>query len=121
MVESRLAGKPQVVIDAVGTRESFPLCLALVEAGGTLLLIGNLAREVPLPLQDAVSDEVCLVGTYGFDRSDFAAAVRVLPDIKSELATFIEGRCRLSETPRVMTSLARGESQALKTVIVFED
>ena len=118
-VESLLAGRPEVVIDAVGTRESFSLCLALVEAGGTLLLIGNLAKEVSLPLQDAVSNEVCLVGTYGFDRSDFAKAVGVLPDIKSELATFIEGRCRLSETPRVMTSLARGESQALKTVIVF--
>ena len=120
-VESRLVGKPEVVIDAVGTRESFSLCLALVEAGGTLLLIGNLAREVSLPLQDVVSNEVCLVGTYGFDRSDFASAVRVLPDVKSELSTFIEGRCRLSETPQVMTSLARGESQALKTVIVFED
>lgn len=120
-VESLLAGKPDVVIDAVGTRESFSLCLALVEDGGTLLLIGNLAKEVSLPLQDAVSNEVCLIGTYGFDRTDFAAAVRVLPDIKSELSTFIQGRCRLSETPRAMTSLARGESQALKTVIVFED
>ena len=118
-VESLLAGKPEVVIDAVGTRESFALCLALVEAGGTLLLIGNLAKEVSLPLQDAVSNEVCLVGTYGFDRSDFAAAVEVLPDIQSELATFIEGRCRLDETPGVMASLARGESRALKTVITF--
>ena len=120
-VESRLAGKPEAVIDAVGTRESFSLGLALVEAGGALLLIGNLAREVSLPLQDAVSNEVCLVGTYGFDRSDFAAAVSVLPEIESELSTFIEGRCRLSETPQVMTSLAKGESRALKTVIVFED
>lgn len=120
-VDSLLEGKPEVVIDAVGTRESFSLCLALVEAGGTLLLIGNLAKAVSLPLQDAVSNEVCLVGTYGFDRSDFAAAVGVLPDIKSELSTFIEGRCHLSETPQVMTSLARGESRALKTVIVFED
>ncbi len=119
-VESLLEGRPEVVIDAVGTRESFALCLALVEAGGTLLLIGNLAKEVSLPLQDAVSNEVCLVGTYGFDRSDFAAAVEVLPDIQSELATFIEGRCRLDETPGVMTSLARGESRALKTVITFE-
>ena len=118
-VESLLAGRPEVVIDAVGTRESFSLCLSLLEAGGTLLLIGNLAKEVSLPLQDAVSNEVCLVGTYGFDRSDFAKAVAILPDIKSELATFIEGRCRLNETPRVMTSLARGESQALKTVITF--
>ena len=119
-VESLLAGKPEVVIDAVGTRESFALCLALAEAGGNLLLIGNLAREVSLPLQDAVSNEVCLIGTYGFNRTDFAAAVDILPDIKAELATFIEGRCRLSETPRTMTSLARGESQALKTIITFE-
>ena len=120
-VESHLAGKPEVVIDAVGTRESFALCLALVQDGGTLLLIGNLAKEVLLPLQDTVSNELCLIGTYGFDRTDFTAAVKVLPDIKSELATFIEGRCHLSDTPRVMTSLARGEMKTLKTVIVFED
>ncbi len=119
-VESLLGGKPEVVIDAVGTRESFSLCLALVEPGGSLLLIGNLAKAVSLPLQDVVSNEVSLIGTYGFDKTDFAAAVAVLPDIRPELATFIEARCRLTETPRTMTALARGESLALKTVITFD-
>lgn len=116
---SLLTGKPDVVIDAVGSHESFLLCLALVEPGGCVLLIGNLAKEVPFPLQNVVSDEVSLVGTYAFDRCDFVAALEILPEIGPQLSTFIEGRCGLEELPDRMISLAKGENQALKTVITF--
>ncbi len=67
-----------------------------------------------------VSNEVSLIGTYGFDKTDFEDAVEILPHIRPELETFIEDRCRLTETPRTMTSLARGENPALKTVITFD-
>lgn len=116
-VESALGGQPDLAVDAAGTCASFRQCLSLLQAGGTALLIGNLAKEAPLPLQDVVSREITLIGTYGFDRRAFGEALRMLPKIQDELASFIEKRCALEETPAVIDSLAKGNLQALKVVI----
>ena len=116
-----LEEKPNLVIDAVGSRNSFAQCVNLVQPGGAVLLIGNLAKEVTLPLQDVVSNEVSFVGTYGFDRVAFADALAMVPRINKELSTFIEGRCTLEETPDVITRLAKGEQHALKVVIEFPE
>ena len=118
-VETELGTKPDLVIDAVGIKASFDQAVEMVAEGGSVLLIGNLAKQVDLPLQTVVSNEISLIGTYGFDLKAFEEAVEILPGIESELATFIEGHCTLEETPEVMTALAKGERQALKIVIDF--
>lgn len=116
-VTAALGGAPDVVIDAVGSRGSFAGAVRLVAEGGTVLVIGNLAKEAPLPLQDLVSNEWTLVGTYAFDRRAFTEAVALLGQLQGELAGFIEERCTLDEVPAMMTALAKGERQALKVVI----
>jgi threonine dehydrogenase-like Zn-dependent dehydrogenase len=118
-VENELGTKPDLVIDAVGIKASFGQAVDMVAEGGSVLLIGNLAKQVDLPLQTVVSNEISLIGTYGFDLKAFEEAVEILHGIESELATFIEGHCTLEETPEVMTALAKGERQALKIVIDF--
>ncbi len=116
-VEAALGGRPSVVIDAVGTGPSFTLAFQLCRPDATLLAIGNLAREVSLPLQDLVSDEVTVIGSYGFDRASFQESVDALPQLAGRLATFIEARCTLDDVPEVMTALARGERQERKVII----
>lgn len=116
-VTAALGDAPDVVIDAVGSRGSFASAVRLVAEGGTVLVIGNLAKEAPLPLQDLVSNEWTLVGTYAFDRRAFTEAVALLGQLQGELAGFIEARCTLDEVPAMMTALATGERQALKVVI----
>ena len=118
-VENELGNRPELVIDAVGIGASFDQAVEMVAEGGTILLIGNLAKQVELPLQTVVSNEISLIGTYGFDLKAFEEAVEILPGMESELATFIEGHCELEDTPGVMTALAKGERQALKIVIDF--
>ena len=113
--ESEIGTKPDLVIDAVGIEASFEQAFQMVSEKGTVLLIGNLVKEVKLHLQDLVSRETTLVGTYGFDHKAFKDAVEILPIIKEELQTFIEGHCTLEEVQEVMTALAKGERQALKS------
>ena len=70
-----------------------------------------------LPLQDMVSDEVSVIGSYGFDRASFQESVDSLPELADRLATFIEARCTLDDVPEMMTALARGERQERKVII----
>lgn len=116
-VKAALGGRPSAVVDAVGTGPSFDLAFQLCRPDAALLAIGNLAREVRLPLQDMVSDEVSVIGSYGFDRSAFQASVDVLPELADRLGTFIEARCTLDEVPAVMAALARGARQERKVII----
>ena len=119
-IKEKLGVCPDLVIDAVGVKASFDQAFQMVSEKGDLLLIGNLAKSVELPLQDLVSKEISLVGTYGFDLKAFRQGVETLPEFKDQLQTFIEGHCTLEETPEVMTALAKGERKALKIVIDFE-
>jgi L-iditol 2-dehydrogenase len=116
-VAAALGGKPSLVLDAAGTADSFRHAVAMVENGGTILLIGNLSKTVELPLQEAVTRELTLTGSYGFSRKAFADALAMLPLIATPLAAFIEQRCSLKEVPAVMTALARGETRPLKAII----
>ena len=116
-VEAALGGRPDVVVDAVGSQDSLALCLGLVEKAGAVLLIGNTAKELAFPLQNVVGNEISLVGTYGFDKSAFADSLQLLPRLQDKLASFIEDHCSLEETPTMMTALAKGQKQALKVVI----
>jgi L-iditol 2-dehydrogenase len=119
-LKEKLGSNPDLVIDAVGIEDSFNQAFQLVSEKGSLLLIGNLAKSVNLPLQDLVSKEISLFGTYGFDQKAFRQAVETLPAFQDQLQTFIEGHCTLEETPEIMTALAKGERKALKIVIDFE-
>ena len=119
-IKEKLGDYPDLVIDAVGINASFNQAFQMVSEKGNLLLIGNLAKSVELPLQDLVSKEISLIGTYGFDLKAFQEGVKILPELQDQLQTFIEGHCTLEETPEVMTALAQGERKALKIVIDFE-
>src|SRR5215472_17169951 len=63
------------VFEAVGAAETVRTAYDLCDFGGTLVLIGNLAKEFTLPLQGVTSNEVTIRGSYGFTRAEFGEAV----------------------------------------------
>jgi threonine dehydrogenase-like Zn-dependent dehydrogenase len=105
------------VFEAVGAAATVRAAYDLCDFGGTVVLIGNLAKEFTLPLQGITSNEITLRGSYGFSRADFQDAIRLVSKYQEKLKQLITGRCSLEETPRVLTELARGERSAIKMVI----
>ncbi|MBV8814160.1 MAG: alcohol dehydrogenase catalytic domain-containing protein [Verrucomicrobia bacterium] len=109
----RAAGIFEAVGGAATVRTAYDLC----DFGGTVVLIGNLAKEFALPLQGVTSNETTLRGSYGFSRNEFEQAVNLIAKKEPELRRFISGSCALDETPGVMERMARGELNALKMII----
>jgi L-iditol 2-dehydrogenase len=105
------------VFEAVGAAATVRMAYDLCDFGGTVVLIGNLAKEFTLPLQGLTSNEITLRGSYGFTRSEFEKAVHLASNNKELLRHFISGSCALEEAPGIMERLARGELKALKMVI----
>lgn len=109
----RAAGVFEAVGAAVTVRAAYDLC----DFGGTVVLIGNLAKEFTLPLQGVTSNETTLRGSYGFNRAEFGKAVQIAVDNEEVLKKFITGSCTLEETPQIMEQLAKGTLQAMKMII----
>jgi L-iditol 2-dehydrogenase len=105
------------VFEAVGMAATVRAAYDLCDFGGTVVLIGNLAKEFTLPLQGVTSNETTLRGSYGFNRTEFAEAVQLASKSEPLLRRFISGTCSLEETPAVMERMARGHLNALKMVI----
>lgn len=103
--------------EAVGLSETVQNAFELTAPGGTLVIIGNLAKEFSLPMQLVTWRETVIRGSYGFTRADFGAAVDLINSRKVALDKLITGTCSLEEAPEVMTRMARGQLQATKMVI----
>lgn len=104
-------------IEAVGIESTVQAALEAIRPAGTLVLLGNLAKEVKLPLQHISSNEKKLVGTYGFNLTDFHVIVDWINEGRFELDGLLSGSCSLEETPGVFEDLATGRRQAVKLVV----
>ena len=117
VISGRTGRRAAGVFEAVGAAATVRTAFELCDFGGTVVLIGNLAREFTLPLQGVTSNETTLRGSYGFNPAEFAEAARLAVENQEALRQLISGSCSLEETPGVMDRLARGELQAMKMVI----
>jgi len=112
-----LPGGADASVEAVGVEATVLSALEAVRPGGTVVLLGNLAKSVSLPLQHISSNEKHLVGTYGFSLADFKQIVAWINAGRFDLAPMITGRLTLEEAPTAFADLASGKRQAVKLVV----
>lgn len=118
IIRDALGGEgTDLAFEAVGSAQTVRAAFELLRIGGTLTLVGNLAKEFTLPLQGVTDRETTIRGSYGFTKQDFADAVALINDNELGLEPLISDTCSLEQTPMVMTELAKGTRSALKVVI----
>ena len=98
------------VFEAVGVSATVRAAYDLCDFGGTVVLIGNLAKEFTLPLQGVTSNETTLRGSYGFTRAEFEEAVHLASKKETLLRRLISGSCSLEETPGSWSAWLGGNS-----------
>lgn len=113
----RVPGGADASIEAVGVEETFLTALRAVRPGGTVVVLGNLAKQVSVPYQEISSFEKNLVGSYGFNPDDFRTVVGWINEDRFDLDGLLTGTCTLEETPAVFADLASGRRQAVKIVV----
>ena len=66
-----------VVLEAVGSAATVRSAIAMVRKGGAVTLVGNVAPEVPLPLQSVVSRQIKLQGSCA-SSGEYPEAIELL-------------------------------------------
>ena len=106
----------QAVIEAVGVAASVKQSLAVVRTGGHITWIGNSEAEVPLNMQQVVTRELTIRGTYGF-AEEFGRSIQAIHSGRVDVTPLIERTAPLADGPQLMHDLAKGTLDVAKVVL----
>jgi L-iditol 2-dehydrogenase len=104
------------VLEAVGVTPSVRQAIGMARTGGTITWIGNSAPTVEVPMQEIVTRELRVQGSYGFDL-EFDRAIELLAARRLNVMPLIERIAPLEEGEVLITALARNELEAVKVVL----
>jgi L-iditol 2-dehydrogenase len=104
------------VFEAVGVAATVALSIAAARPGGQVTWVGNSAPEVPMPMQQLVTRELTIRGSYGFV-DEFDAAIDALGSGWIDAHPIIERVASLEEGEELFRGLAAGTVPAVKVVL----
>ena len=104
------------VIEAVGVTATVGQSLALVRTGGQVTWIGNSQPEVTLNMQQVVTRELTIRGTYGFNE-EFGRAITAIDGGRVDVRPLVEKVAPLAQGPALFEALAQGTLDAVKVIL----
>jgi L-iditol 2-dehydrogenase len=104
------------VIEAVGVTETVKQSVALVRTNGHLTWIGNSQPEVELNMQQVVTREVTIQGSYAFVE-EFPRAIEAIASGRIDVMPLVEKTASLDEGPQIFQDLANGSLDAVKVIL----
>lgn len=104
------------VIEAVGITPTVKQSLALVRNGGNVTWIGNSDPEVTINMQQIVTREVTVRGTYGFN-DEFAQCIETISAGKINPMPLVEKIAPLAEGTQIVNDLAKGGIDLVKVIL----
>lgn len=108
-----------VVLEAVGSAATVRLAIEAARKGGAVTLVGNVAPEVPLPLQSVVSRQIRLQGSCA-SAGEYPEAIALIASGAIDVAPMLSAVAPLSEGPRWFERLYAREANLMKVVLTPE-
>jgi L-iditol 2-dehydrogenase len=105
-----------VVFEAVGRAETVVAAIDSTRKGGTVTLVGNIAPEVPIPLQKVVTRQIRLQGSCA-SAGEYPQAMEWMAEGKIRVAPLITAVAPLDEGPSWFARLYAREPHLMKVVL----
>jgi len=115
-------GSPQVDVsfEAVGASPTVNQALNYLKNKGKCVLVGNSVKDITIDMQNIVTRELDISGTYMYTDAEFTDAVRLLGTGETSVDFIISGQVSLEEAPAYFEELAENPGKLLKVVITFD-
>jgi L-iditol 2-dehydrogenase len=104
------------VFEAVGIAATVEQSIAVARPGGQVTWVGNSAPEVPLRMQQLVTRELTIRGSYAY-ADEFEAAIHALATRTIDASAIVETTGGLEEAEELFRSLAAGTLPSVKVVL----
>jgi L-iditol 2-dehydrogenase len=105
-----------VVLEAVGHKETVVTAIDCVRKGGTVTLIGNLASQVTIPLQKIVTRQIRLQGSCA-SAGEYPEAIELVSSGKIKVAPMISAVAPLRDGPQWFERLYAHEPNLMKVIL----
>ncbi len=106
-----------VVVEAVGRTETVTSSVESVRRGGTVVLVGNISREVSIPLQKVVTRQIRLQGSCA-SAGEYPRAMELLASGAIQVKPLITAIAPLADGPQWFARLHAREPNLMKVVLV---
>ena len=104
-------------IECVGITPTAALSVEAVRVGGTISWVGNNRPLVEIGMQQIVTKEKKLFGSYLYSREDFANALALLADKKIDADKLVTGHITLDEAPAKFDELVHNPGNNVKVIV----
>jgi L-iditol 2-dehydrogenase len=105
-----------VVLECLGAAETVRTAIACARKGGMVALVGNLAPEVQMPLQDVVTRQIRLQGSCA-SSGEYPAVIELMSQGAIRVDPLISAVAPLSEGPAWFQRLYRREPGLMKVIL----
>jgi L-iditol 2-dehydrogenase len=105
-----------VAFEVVGRADTLLTAIRSVRKGGTVVLIGNLAPRVEVPLQEIVSRELSLLGSCA-SSGEYPACIELMARGAIDVAPLISAAVPLQDGPAWFERLHRGGDGLMKVIL----
>lgn len=106
-----------VAIEAVGISPTVQQAMSALKIGGACIWIGNSAKMININMQEVVTRELNISGTYIYTHKEFGEALDLLSEGNIDIEAVISKVITLEEGPKMFNKLANDASQLIKVVI----
>ena len=104
------------VFEVVGAAATVRAAIQAARKGGSVTLVGNLAAEVPIPLQAVVTRQITLIGTCA-SAGEYPAALDLIARGKINVTDFISAVAPLEDGARWFERLYGAEKGLMKVLL----
>jgi L-iditol 2-dehydrogenase len=116
-VKERTQGRgADVAFEAVGIEPTVRSAIACVRKGGTVTLVGNLAKDVSIPLQAVVTRQIRLQGSCA-SSGEYPESLELIASRRVDVGRFISATAPLAEGGAWFERLYRREPGLMKVVL----
>jgi threonine dehydrogenase-like Zn-dependent dehydrogenase len=110
--------KPTVVIDAVGSSETFGTALTQSTTRARVVLVGMAEPMLTIPAYRVSVDERTIIGSFCYSYADFRETAEWVADHPDLVSPLIDQAVPLSEGPRIFEQLGHHALEAHKILLV---
>ncbi|MCL5071332.1 MAG: galactitol-1-phosphate 5-dehydrogenase [Actinobacteria bacterium] len=103
--------------EVVGIPATVQQAMSVLKKKGTCVWVGNLEKMINLNMQEIVTKELNIGGTYSYTHIQFGDSIKFLVEKDLDLDSIISKVVPLEEGPAMFEKLAEGKSSLIKVIL----
>ena len=108
-----------LAVEAVGKSETVNAAIQNVRKSGSVILVGNISRDITLPLQSVVTRQICLQGSCA-SAGEYPKAIQLISSGTIRVRPLISAVAPLDDGPQWFERLYAREPNLMKIVLTAE-